>query len=148
MSQKLQREFSAKLPREMRFQVKGLFSSYEINVKFPKTFKKIISLGGDWGPNFKLQVDPYSLFEIQIKSKSGDKTIFLQNEIKEIFLKTPFLLSDRKDCLYQCEIPISCDGLILHLYFDEELKIKKAQMIKHWKSESSNLRTEILEFAS
>lgn len=144
MESKVRNQF----PKEMNFHVKGVFSSYEIQIKFPTQFSEVNSLGGDWGPNFQLKIDPSSLFEIKVKSDCCKDETLINNKIKEIYLKSPFLFSDRKNGCYQCEIPITADGVMLYLSLDRELKINDAQMVKHWEKESSNLQTEILEMVS
>lgn len=131
-------------PKVMDFKVQGVFSAYNINVKFPEFFGEITSLGGDWGSSYKLQIDPSSTFEITIKSPFSEVENVIHNEIKEIYLKTPFLSADRKTSSYICEIPVTKDGVTLHLSFDEDLNIKAAQMIKNWKDDPHNLQTEIL----
>lgn len=133
-------------PIGFSIELKELFNTYQITIEFPSSFSHIECLGGDWGPTYCLEIDPTDLLKITYTTECCEEEVVVVNELKQLYLKSPFLLAHRDESPFVMDIPIKQLNSIIHISFSPNLSINDVLFVDNNNKNQRIIRpTELLE---
>lgn len=133
-------------PLGFSIELKELFNTYQVTVEFPSSFSHVECLGGDWGPTYRLEIDPNDLLKISYTTGCCEEEVAIGCELKEVYLKSPFLLARQNECPFVMDIPIKKLNSIIHISFSPNLSINDVLFVDNNNETQRIIRpTELLE---
>lgn len=101
------------------FVVKRNTESFLVTLEIPDLTKNKYSMWSDWGPMYKIYMDPKTPIQVNYVDKTQKKTETCQLDIGTCELNSPMLGTEREKSPFVMVVPDPSKLMVFHLFMDQ-----------------------------